>query len=766
MSITPDFNKYPKIANFDEVIFIAQQAYELGFRGGTGEELYAWLKSRLDLTGLSNTAGLPEDFPAPGSTLSATNKGEWTILTPGTYNKIVSGTIVVEEGEFAFAQFDGTDFNLVGRVEMPEIDLSGKVDKGGYQGTAQELSENALITLKNLIVNGDFSDEDSGWLFRSNITNHSVNDGVLHFTGGGKTNSTVNNWIHRVNTNNFVDGNVIYVTAIAKSDSQAVFYLGAGYDSDTFNLTDNWVRCSTIKSRHEYNYPVFGAELGGIVQVKNIMSFDLTEMFGAGNEPSFSDFDSLLSESNLDYFRDISQIPIVKYTKWITDISARKIDLESTTLKVNNLLDLKITSILNNGGFEQNKSGWTSAGVAGTGGGSSIVSDIVLRGEKALKIINNDGVRREVQSVYLKNGDKYYLRGSVFIESYESGEIVVLGKNLGSEFRNELGVWHTVSRELVGDGDSLEVRVGSNNNYGTWTAVFDELVVYNLTDIFGAGKEPSAQQMDNVVDSLFSEKSLVDESEVSLKGIFNYINVNTKPLNNILSAVTPIVTLSSDDGFATDYDLYKMLQRYGMRGTTFAVSTYLNKPRYLTDAQVKEMADGGWEFGCHTYQHLNLTSLDFPEDVINQIYQNKAHLENLTGKKVTTFAHPFGGTNAEIRNLLNSFYEGGRVSPTGYNEFGDIPNIFNLKTYWDHHTTTTVQRVKDLIDTLISNPARHLMISMHELSAVQGADTFTLADWEEVAIYLKNYQMQGKLEVLTFADAVRKMRALPFLMEL
>lgn len=121
MSITPDFNKYPKIANFDEVIFIAQQAYELGFRGGTGEDLYAWLKSRLDLTGLSNTAGLPEDFPAPGSTLSATNKGEWTILTPGTYNKVGSGTIEVAEGEIAFAQFDGEDFNLVQRVDMPAL---------------------------------------------------------------------------------------------------------------------------------------------------------------------------------------------------------------------------------------------------------------------------------------------------------------------------------------------------------------------------------------------------------------------------------------------------------------------------------------------------------------------------------------------------------------------------------------------------------------------------------------------------------------------
>lgn len=144
MSITPDFNKYPKIANFDEVIFIAQQAYELGFRGGTGEELYAWLKSRLDLTGLSNTAGLPEDFPAPGSTLSATNKGEWTILTPGTYNKATSGTIVVEEGNIAFAQYDGEDYNLVRVVEMPEPEANGFIKKDDNRAVSGDLVHNVL----------------------------------------------------------------------------------------------------------------------------------------------------------------------------------------------------------------------------------------------------------------------------------------------------------------------------------------------------------------------------------------------------------------------------------------------------------------------------------------------------------------------------------------------------------------------------------------------------------------------------------------------
>lgn len=131
-----NLNQLAPITDFENAYILAQQAHELGFRGSTFPELYTWLKGKLDLTGLSNTAGLPEDFPTPGSTLAASNPQEWTILIPGTYNKVVSGTVTISEDEFGFAQFDGTDFNRVLRVRVPndpdnlkisQIDISGGV---------------------------------------------------------------------------------------------------------------------------------------------------------------------------------------------------------------------------------------------------------------------------------------------------------------------------------------------------------------------------------------------------------------------------------------------------------------------------------------------------------------------------------------------------------------------------------------------------------------------------------------------------------------
>ncbi|SEG63088.1 alpha/beta hydrolase family protein [Sphingobacterium lactis] len=120
-------NQLAPIDDFETAFLLGQYAYENGFRGVTFKELYQWIKSKIDLTGLSNTAGLPETFPLPGSTLSEFNINEWTILGPGTYNKVVEGTITIADDEFAFAQFDGLDYSRVLRIKLP--DSSSKISE-------------------------------------------------------------------------------------------------------------------------------------------------------------------------------------------------------------------------------------------------------------------------------------------------------------------------------------------------------------------------------------------------------------------------------------------------------------------------------------------------------------------------------------------------------------------------------------------------------------------------------------------------------------
>src|SRR5690606_3007349 len=174
-------NSLPAITDFEAAYIIAQYAHENGLRAATGKDFYLWITGMVDLLGLSNTAGLPQFMPAPGATLTATDEKQWTFLFPNddgtaaTYNKITSGTITVPGDSIAIAQFDGTDYNTVRFIKMPKTGLaddfgesvddgatqrlvtalrdridevegeipevSGLLEKGGFEGTAKDLDD-------------------------------------------------------------------------------------------------------------------------------------------------------------------------------------------------------------------------------------------------------------------------------------------------------------------------------------------------------------------------------------------------------------------------------------------------------------------------------------------------------------------------------------------------------------------------------------------------------------------------------------------------
>jgi|SRR5690606_8829616 len=157
---TPNLNQLPPISDFDNAYVLAQQAHEQGFRGSTFADLYVWLKSKLDLLGLSNTAGLPEEFPQDGEILAAADAGQWTILGPGTYHQPGYPSIEVAEGTVVFAQFDGTQFSIQREVEMPVPEGVDVIDPEGEALPKEKavaeyvVSQNSI--LRNELLNFQF----------------------------------------------------------------------------------------------------------------------------------------------------------------------------------------------------------------------------------------------------------------------------------------------------------------------------------------------------------------------------------------------------------------------------------------------------------------------------------------------------------------------------------------------------------------------------------------------------------------------------------
>ncbi|MES2418676.1 MAG: polysaccharide deacetylase family protein [Bacteroidota bacterium] len=111
------------------------------------------------------------------------------------------------------------------------------------------------------------------------------------------------------------------------------------------------------------------------------------------------------------------------------------------------------------------------------------------------------------------------------------------------------------------------------------------------------------------------------------------------------------IMLTFDD---TDLDQFTIvnptLKKLGYKAVYFIMTVSIGKKGkfvdYMSSEQIKQLADEGNVIGSHTYDHKNFkkyTGKDWEE----QLDKPTKRLEEITGKKMTEFAYPFGLWNAE-----------------------------------------------------------------------------------------------------------------------
>lgn len=122
-------------------------------------------------------------------------------------------------------------------------------------------------------------------------------------------------------------------------------------------------------------------------------------------------------------------------------------------------------------------------------------------------------------------------------------------------------------------------------------------------------------------------------------------------LNNGAKLPSKPIMLTFDD---TDMDQFTVvrptLQKYGYKAVYFIMTVSIGKKGkfvdYMTKEQIKQLSDEGNVIGSHTYDHKNFKKYA-GKDWEEQLDKPTKKLEEITGKKMTEFAYPFGLWNAE-----------------------------------------------------------------------------------------------------------------------
>ena len=121
-----------------------------------------------------------------------------------------------------------------------------------------------------------------------------------------------------------------------------------------------------------------------------------------------------------------------------------------------------------------------------------------------------------------------------------------------------------------------------------------------------------------------------------------------KQMDNLNNAVPTF-----DDGTIDSYtEVLPVLVKKGLTGIFFITAGWIGKPGYLSESQVKEMADLGMQIGSHSVTHPDLDK-EKADIVLFELMESKRVLEKITGNPVTEFAYPYGKCTKRTAGLMS-----------------------------------------------------------------------------------------------------------------
>jgi peptidoglycan/xylan/chitin deacetylase (PgdA/CDA1 family) len=152
------------------------------------------------------------------------------------------------------------------------------------------------------------------------------------------------------------------------------------------------------------------------------------------------------------------------------------------------------------------------------------------------------------------------------------------------------------------------------------------------------------------------------------------------------TALADSVLITVDDGWRDVKNVVLFCQANHVPLALYLYPQVLNHGMYLRYAEVDELNKNPWiDFGCHSYTHPVLRRLAAPV-LEHEVLDSQAWLETRLGRKLDTFAYPFGMFDQATRNLVAKHYKLAFGVNDGGNRRKTSP--FNLNRFVIYRTTS------------------------------------------------------------------------------
>lgn len=229
------------------------------------------------------------------------------------------------------------------------------------------------------------------------------------------------------------------------------------------------------------------------------------------------------------------------------------------------------------------------------------------------------------------------------------------------------------------------------------------------------------------------------------------------PLSNTASADdTPppstIVSLTFDDGFASQWTARQLLLNYHTHGTFYVPSGMVGLTGRLTSQQLQAIQADGNEIGGHTVNHVNLPTVDGAEQA-RQICDDRVALSRF-GLDVSSFAYPYDAYSAQTEQIAKNcgynsaraeagLFANGACASCSYSESTPPADPYALRTATPVVTDTRLSAIEQQVSDARSHGGGWVPLVFHEVCDACSTMAIAPHDLEGLLSWLQSQAGQG-----------------------
>ncbi len=216
----------------------------------------------------------------------------------------------------------------------------------------------------------------------------------------------------------------------------------------------------------------------------------------------------------------------------------------------------------------------------------------------------------------------------------------------------------------------------------------------------------------------------------------------------------PCVIFMMDDGSHTQYsEGFPIFQNFGIRGTLFVYGSNIGDPAYLTEANLHEFHDAGWEIGNHSFTHPNFTTMTQAE-IESEIALNRTWLNDRGfTEALNLLAPPYSVLNGTIEAAAAA--QGIRLMRGGTNKrqpfAKGIPKRYDLYTS-ELDYRTSLDTAKGYIDAAAREGSCQIFTFHNIVSNPDEVGEWPTSDLQSLLQYAADLENAGTLNILTLGE--------------